>query len=136
MTPVVLDSNVWISALLFGGNPRAIVELAEAGEIQAFVSIELIEEVEETLRVKFRWPDSRIRKAAAQAWRAATLIRPGFELADCADPDDNRILECAVASSAQSIVTGDRHLLALHPYRGVFILTPKQFLDAARRLRI
>jgi predicted nucleic acid-binding protein len=51
---------------------------------------------------------------------------------DCSDPDDNRILECALDAHAAVIVTGDSHLLRLHPYRGTEILTAKQFLELKR----
>jgi predicted nucleic acid-binding protein len=47
------------------------------------------------------------------------------------DPDDNRVLECAVKGSADYIVTGDRHLLKLGSYEASAIVTVRQFLDAA-----
>ncbi len=131
MTRVVLDSNVWISALLFGGNPRAIAELAEAGHIECFTSRAIIGEIEETLWRKFEWSETRIRDAAAMMGRGAIRVAPGPELTDCPDPDDNRVLECAVGARAQFLVTGDRHLLMLHPYRAISIVTSRQFLDAA-----
>ena len=46
-----------------------------------------------------------------------------------ADDSDNRILECAVAAGAEFIVTGDAHLLDLHSFREVRILSPRQFID-------
>ncbi len=63
MIPVVLDSNVWISAVLFGGNPMSVLELAEAGQIALFISDELAAEIEETLSRKFLWSGTRIRDA-------------------------------------------------------------------------
>jgi hypothetical protein len=50
------------------------------------------------------------------------------EIDDCPDPADNRFLALALDVSARVIVTGDRDLLALHPWRGVEILTPAEFL--------
>ena len=44
------------------------------------------------------------------------------------DPDDNRVLECALAAKAGVIVTGDADLLTLHPWRGIRIVTPAEFL--------
>lgn len=44
------------------------------------------------------------------------------------DPDDSRILECAIAADAGAIVTGDRHLLRLGEYEGIAVLTPREFL--------
>jgi predicted nucleic acid-binding protein len=48
----------------------------------------------------------------------------------CRDPDDDRILECALAASAEVIVTGDRDLLDLGAFRDTPIMTPRQFLDS------
>jgi putative PIN family toxin of toxin-antitoxin system len=137
MNRAVLDSNVYISALLFGGIPRAVVELAQLGEFESFVSAPLIQEIEEVLKKKFLWPDSMIRRAAVKTWRAAHIIKTESEVDECVDPGDNRVLECALTAQADFIVTGDRHLLHLHPYRDIQILNPRQFLDAdARRSRL
>ena len=130
MIRVVLDSNVYISALLFGGNPRRVMELAQAGVFQTFTSPEIIEEIEDVLRRKFGWRETRIRGAANATWRIAMQAARAEELKDCPDPDDNRILECAVAGRAHFIITGDRDLLGLHPYRRIAIVSPRAFLDA------
>lgn len=130
MIRVVLDSNVYISALLFGGNPRKIVELAQTGAFHTFTSSPIVAEIEEVLRRKFAWREARIRAAADATWRIATQVECGEELTDCPDPDDNRVLECAIAGRAHFIITGDRDLLELHPYRRVSIVSPRVFLDA------
>jgi putative PIN family toxin of toxin-antitoxin system len=127
---VVLDSNIYISALLFGGNPRSVVELAQMGAFQAFSPEHIGAEVEEVLRRKFAWRETRIQAAANATWRTAIQTGPTARIADCPDPDDNRVLECAVAARAHFIVTGDRHLLDLNPYRRISIVSPRQFLDA------
>jgi uncharacterized protein len=124
-----LDSNVYISALLFGGNPRLVIECAEAGLFELAVSLPIRTEVERVLRSKFRWPPPRVHEAARHLWSLATTVSPSPTVADCSDPDDNRVLECAMEASALAIVTGDAHLLELHPYRGIAILTPKEFLE-------
>jgi predicted nucleic acid-binding protein len=56
-------------------------------------------------------------------------VVPSQTVNDCVDPDDNRILECALEAHAAVLVTGDGHLLKIHPYCGILILTPKQFLE-------
>ena len=55
-------------------------------------------------------------------------IQPTETIADCRDPKDNKFLELAVAGGASAIITGDQDLLALHPYRGIQILAPADFL--------
>jgi uncharacterized protein len=57
------------------------------------------------------------------------VIQPGIVISDCEDPDDNRILEAAVAGKAAYIVSGDRHLLRMKAFRGVRILTVNEFID-------
>jgi len=64
MTRVVLDSNVFISALIFGGNPRQLIHLAENGLLQVYVSESLRSEVERVLETKFRWSVRRVTTAA------------------------------------------------------------------------
>jgi len=131
VTRAVLDSNVYLSAVLFGGNPRLIVELAQSGLIETIASGAIVAEVEETLRRKFDWSEMKIRAVGSATWRAAIQVVPRITVTDCIDPGDNRVLECAVAANVNFIVTGDRHLLDLNPYGRTAILTPRQFLDAA-----
>jgi putative PIN family toxin of toxin-antitoxin system len=86
--------------------------------------------VERVLAAKFAWPAQRIAQAAEYLWSFSRHVAMRRTVSDCADPDDNRVLECALDAHAAVIVTGDAHLLKLHPYRNISILTPKQFLDA------
>jgi putative PIN family toxin of toxin-antitoxin system len=60
---------------------------------------------------------------------AATLITTTETVTDCRDANDNKFLELAVSGRATCIVSGDNDLLALHPFRGIPILTPRQLLD-------
>jgi len=128
--PVVLDSNVYVSALIFGGNPRAVLELAERELFEVSVSEPIQAEVERILAQKFAWRKDRIGAAASYLWTLAHPIDPQQTVSDCPDPDDNRVLECALECHAAVIVTGDAQLLKLHPYGEISILTPRQFLEA------
>ncbi|MFZ0313924.1 MAG: putative toxin-antitoxin system toxin component, PIN family [Candidatus Korobacteraceae bacterium] len=130
MIRVVLDSNVYISALLFGGVPRQLIALVENGFVQLYTSKQIQKEVERVLEVKFHWPTGRVLNAANYLWTLADSIEPQTILHDCVDPDDNHVLACAVESRADWILTGDQHLLALHPYGKIQIVTPRQFLDS------
>ena len=126
---VVLDSNVYVSALVFGGNPRGVIECAEHGLIELSISDPIRAEVERILAEKFSWPQERVREATSYLWSLAHSVAAQQTVTDCSDPDDDRILECALEAHATAIVTGDGHLLKLHPYRQILILTPKQFLE-------
>jgi putative PIN family toxin of toxin-antitoxin system len=133
---VVLDTNIYISGLVFGGVPRAVLVLARAATFVLCVSAPIRDEVESTLSEKFSWPTQRIQQACGPFWKIAHVVKPTTSLALIpADPDDDRILECAVDGEAGIIVTGDDHLLRLNqspkqpPIDRIRILTPRQFLD-------
>jgi putative PIN family toxin of toxin-antitoxin system len=127
---MVLDTNVIVSALVFGGIPRGVLELAEAGQCQFFHSQPIQTEVSRVLSVKFEWPDVVLRDALPVLWNMGELVVPRITLdAVPDDPDDNRILECAVEAEAEFVVSGDHHLLALQQYRSIPIVTPRQFLE-------
>ena len=130
MIGVVFDSNVYVSALVFGGIPRRVVEGAELNLFELSVSDPIKADVERVLAVKFAWPEERIREATSYLWSLAHHVVPKQTVRDCVDPDDNRILECALEANAQVIVTGDNHLLRLNPYREILILTPRRFIEA------
>jgi putative PIN family toxin of toxin-antitoxin system len=127
---VVLDTNVYISALTRGGLPLDIFLAVIRGEFKLFISSSILEEVEGVLVQKFRWAPDRVKHALATVRGDAQLVSPKERLAVIkADDDDNRILECAVAAEAQVIVTGDGDLLGLGTFRGISILTPREFWD-------
>jgi putative PIN family toxin of toxin-antitoxin system len=127
----VVDSNIYISALLFGGKPREVIALAENRLLDIYSSEPIKNEVEGVLRHKFRWSKERVAAAASYLWSLSHPVDPQCSVSDCPDPDDNRVLECAIEAKAAFIVTGDEHLLALDPYRGIAILRPRHFLDRA-----
>ena len=129
MTAVVCDSNVYISAIVFGGTPRDVLSLAERGKTQLLISHTLMSEVEGVLERKFAWEPRQIRRICRPLWKAACLVEPETEISDCRDPKDNHLLALAVDGKADVIVTGDRDLLVLHPFRGVHILSPAEFLE-------
>ena len=56
------------------------------------------------------------------------LFDPEISISDCRDPKDNKFLELAVESNASCIITGDKDLLILHPFRGIPILNAADFL--------
>jgi putative PIN family toxin of toxin-antitoxin system len=127
MIRVVLDTNVIVSALVFGGVPRGILELAEAGQCELFYSQPIQTEVRRVLTEKFDWPQAILQQALPVLWSMGTLVAPLITLN--AVPDDNRILECAVEAQAHVVVSGDHHLLALKNYRSISIVTPRQFIE-------
>jgi putative PIN family toxin of toxin-antitoxin system len=128
---IVLDSNVLISAIHFGSLPREVFRRAVEGRVEVFVSPAILEELRGVLRrPKFGMPASQVEKIVEEFCAVAELVEPTVRIkAVPADPPDDRVLECAVASRADFIVTGDGHLLHLGMFRGIRILSPRQFLE-------
>ena len=131
---VVADTNLYISAILFGGKPEAIRQLARDGEIELLVSEHILTEIADTLKKKFGWSDWQISEVISEIGEISTLITPKATLSIIKECEsDNRILECAVEGGARYIVSGDKkHLLPLKKYRGIAILSAADFLKYRR----
>jgi len=54
----------------------------------------------------------------------------GFDVSVCDDPDDNKFMECAIASNSEIIISGDKHLLKVSGYQGIIVLKPREFVDS------
>ncbi|MBM3298327.1 MAG: putative toxin-antitoxin system toxin component, PIN family [Deltaproteobacteria bacterium] len=128
----VLDTGVLVSALLLPRSlPRQAVDLAFAHGI-VLVSAATLDELDKVLRrPKFdRYVGEKERLQFLAAFiRDATVVDVSEDLTDCRDAKDNKFLELAVEGHATCIVSGDRDLLALNPFRGIRILTPKEFVS-------
>ena len=129
MVRVTADTNIYISALIFAGLPRQFVLAAEAGRIHLSVSGPIRQEVQRILQKKFTWETAKIKEALLQLEGCTELVQPSetLNVVD-ADPDDDRVLECAVAAASDFIVTGDNDLLRLGQFRNIRILRVADFM--------
>ncbi len=128
----VFDTNVVISALLFSQSKPAHAFFAALSGGEVLVSADVIKELNDVLgRAKFdRYVSEEERTQFLRSLlRETSLIEPKEEIRAWRDPKDDKYLELAVSGGAECIVSGDADLLALHPFRGVQILTPEVFLD-------
>jgi uncharacterized protein len=138
---VVADTNIVVSAFLWGGPPAAVLAAAREGRITLFTSPVLLAELEDVLsREKFAERIARVGSSVAQmmaGYRAlVTIVRPAAIEPTVRDPDDDHVLACATAAQAQLIVSRDKDLLDLHQYQGIPILASAaalQHLDAQQR---
>jgi len=136
---VVLDTNVYISALLWTGVPHRLLRLAEAGDITLVTTPAIMEELREALgRPKFRPRIRTLQISVAELMEAVLSIVEvvqdlPIEPVVKRDPDDDRILACAAVAQADWIVSGDDHLLSLKRYRDIPIVTPRQFARAWKK---
>ena len=126
---IVVDTNVIVSAFLWGGTPRRILDEVEAKRIELFTSRALIAELENVLsREKFAAQLRRTRFTSAfllaRYTQLATLLTPAeITVAELRDPDDAHVLACALAARAEAIVSCDADLHALGSYQGIPVLS-------------
>jgi putative PIN family toxin of toxin-antitoxin system len=128
---VVADTNVYVSIFQFGGRLSQILELAVDRAIDLFVSTPIVMELSGVLAEKFCWSVDRVQQVIDTLALFCHSVTPQELVRAAADPDDDRILECALAANAEVIVSGDTHLLELKSFRGIPIMNPRQFLDRA-----
>jgi len=132
---IVLDANVFVSALISGSGAAAkIVVYWQEDRFEVAISPPILHELDRVLhypRIQEhqRLSEQRIRHFLHLLARGAVAVAPPQQLTVInVDPADNRYLECALMAEAEVIVSGDRHLLALGEYKGIQIITPAGFL--------
>lgn len=132
MIRVVADTNIYISALNFGGVADEVLTLARSGEFALFISPSILREVEGVLLGKFKWSSRRTQEALTSLKEFTQLVHPQDRIALIKeDEPDNRVLECAEEANAQFIVSGDKqHLQKLKTFRGITVLSPREFLES------
>ena len=127
---VVLDTNVYFSAPhRTQGAPFELWRRAVRRQYVLVVSPAIIRELAEVLRSDFQWPEPDIVDQLKLVVRVAEVVEPKIALhVIAADPDDDRVLECALAGNADLIVSGDSHLIRLKTFQGIGIVRPMDFL--------
>ncbi len=127
---VVFDTNVYISAIIFGGNPRVCLELARSGTIKLFSSRALLLELARILREKFAWSEAEVGEVIQGLAKFVTIVNPQKKVTTIKrDPADNRVLEAAKKVNADFIISGDKkHILPLKVFGKTKILAAADFL--------
>lgn len=128
---VILDTNVFISGVFFGGPPGRILQGWRDGKVKLVLSPEILDEyrrVAAELKAQFPTVDLteiiELLMVVAEMHQVSSLPSPV-----CVDPDDDKFLACALDSGSRLIVSGDKHLLDVDGYQGVEILKPRPFVD-------
>ena len=127
---VVFDTNVYFSAFISTrGVPFELWRRAMRREFTLLISPAIVRELAEVLRTDLKWPERDIVAQLKLIVKIADVVEPTITVSAVAgDPDDDRILECALAGNADLIVTYDRHLTNLKGFQGVGIVRPVDFL--------
>ena len=131
----VLDTNVVMSAIFFGGTPLKIIRAAFAKKVELVASKAVLSEYREVAeRLHEQFPSVNYRRPLAILESKLTMVRTvALGEAICRDPDDDAILACAIGGNARVICSGDGDLLSLDGFRGLEIMRPSDF---CRRMRL
>lgn len=133
---VVLDTNVIVSGLFWTGPPARVLDSAIAKRFQVVISEAILAELSNViLRAKFNGRVARLPNLDRQTITEG--LRDAFEVIHIdatervvgGDPDDDAIVACAVAASADYIISGDNHLLSIGQYQGIKICTVDHFVS-------
>jgi putative PIN family toxin of toxin-antitoxin system len=131
---IVIDTNIWVSGLLWRGMPWRLLCLAEAGEIELCVAPSMLVELAEVLLYERLQPRlEQLGLLPSELVAYAMSLASVFEVPEgdpivVADPDDDVFLRCAVAADVTCVISGDHHLLDVGTYAGIPILTIRDFL--------
>jgi len=125
---VVLDTNILISSIGFGGKPRKILNLALEHRLQVISSPLLLAELDDVISKKFPLLAENVKKIHKHLNKRFKIVNPKESLHIVRDEPDNRVLEAALQGKCQYIVTGDRDLLDIGTYEKIKIVTPNDFL--------
>lgn len=124
---VVIDTNVFISAVVFGGNPAKILELVRKRQIELFISRDISAEI--IIKIKnFPVAQDLFSNLKFILEYGSTKIESKKQVAICRDHKDNMLLSLAQAGKADFLITGDKDLLVIKKFHDTKIVTPKEFL--------
>lgn len=127
---IVIDTNVLVSGVFFGGFPKKILKSVVGREITACATTGIINEYEEIVQEMIDRKQGNFDKSILNPLiRALEIIETTTHLEICRDSDDDKFLECAKDSHALYIVSGDKDLLVLKEYENIQIITAKDFCE-------
>ena len=127
---IVVDTNVLISGIFFGGFPRRILTSIINKQLTACATTEIINEYEEIVEEMIDRKQGHLnRTILAPLIQTMEIIEPVSHIEACRDPDDDKFLECARDSHALYVVSGDKDLLVIEKYENIQIVTAKDFCE-------
>lgn len=130
MSRIVLDTNTLVSALGWSGPPQRLLDACMKGRLSLFVSPAILDELVAVLaRPKLALLAGHPDLPLVLSWlyHPDRLVIPAREYKVVRqDPDDDKVIACAVAAGAEAIISGDSHLRRLGEFRGIMILRPRE----------
>lgn len=130
---VILDTNVLLSGIFFGGIPGRILSAWQDDRLELVLSPAILAEYREAgtvLAARYAAIEMPLATILALITQTATIV-DAADLPDrvATDPADDKFLACAIAARAPLIISGDTHLLRVSGWRGITTITPRQFVD-------
>ena len=127
---IVVDTNVFVSGVFFGGKPQKVLEAIVDGEISGLCSIEILREYREIVQRMIEKKSGRLNPGFLSPFYAKLeFVEVTTPVNVCRDSDDDKFLACAIDGAAYYVVSGDSDLLSLGEFRGVKIVTASEFLS-------
>ena len=128
-TKVVLDTNVFVSALGWRSASREIFNECIKGKLELFISVEIFDEIKRVLNYpKFKFSRVEIDEFLDQILEVGSLVETKFKVEIIKDdPSDNKFLECAIAVGADYLISRDPHVLKIKEFEGIKIISPEVF---------
>ena len=131
---IVIDTNVFISAVFFGGLPLKVIQSVISKQNDAYISPEIWDEYNDVIeRMTKKYPSRLKQQLIDEVFKIFKVIIPSSEISICRDPDDDKFISCAIDAGCMYIVSGDDDLLSLGNVEDVTICTPSEFLSAMKR---
>jgi putative PIN family toxin of toxin-antitoxin system len=128
---IVLDSNIFVSAFYWKGNPRKVFERVASGLDELYITDEILNEILDVMsRKKFNSNPKEIADyiRIIESFSIKLFTRNKIEKVS-RDNNDDKILQCGIDGNVDFIITGDNDLLVLEKYRNVKIIGPKEYLE-------
>ena len=127
---IVIDTNVLISGVFFGGMPRKVISAVINKNVTACATEKIIDEYNEIVREMISRKQGHLNKdILAPLVGMMEIIEEKSKVEVCRDPDDDKFLGCAKDAKAMYIVSGDKNLLILEKFENIEIITAKEFCE-------
>lgn len=129
-TKIVLDTNVFVSAIGWKGASREIFKDCIEGNLELFISTEIFDEIKRVLNYpKFKFSQDEIDEFLDQILEAGNLVETKVKVEIIKDdPSDNKFLECALTVDADYIISRDPHILRIKEFEGIKIISPEDYM--------